>query len=208
MIGKSVSAQTASTAIGGDNQGNVINVATGGAVYIQNGLKGEATLSTCLGGVITVIAQQSLSQYGHAYQRDLSSEVQEKLNFNHIGFEDQLIQAYRKYYYVLENAYKGAEQANDDTRVLVRHRAGSIYRDELAKACAAANVLASNRVSYAREKSFELIGAVASQLKKEVLNSQAANLDPAWIDMAIDLVVVDAVAECNVLEKAPYVASP
>lgn len=207
MIGKTVSADGGSTAVGGDNLGTIINVGPGAIVNLNNSVATERGLGTCLGTVISVIAQQRLSDYGHAYQHDVTNEVLEKLNFNYITISDHLVQIYRKYYFLLDRAYKGVEQSNNDARVLVRLRAGSIYSSELTKACTEAEIPSNKRVEHSRNNSHALIDAVKQQLVQDVMNSQAATVDIAWIDLAVSLLVADAVAECAVLEKAPNVAT-
>lgn len=207
MIGKQVSADAGSTAIGGDNNGNIINVGSGATVHVHNSVDVERSLGTYLGTVISVIAQQRLSEYGHSYQRNVTTEVQDKLDFNYITLDDRLIQIYRKYYFLLDRAYKGVEQSNNDVRVLVRLRAGSIYSSELTNACKAAGIPPSQRVDYSRANAHGLIEAVKQQMIKDVQSSQAAIVDPTWIDLALSLLVADAVAECDVLERAPNVAA-
>lgn len=205
MIGKKVSAEGGSVAVGGDNLGTIynVNVDAGAIFYMHDSVDAERSLGTYLGKVISVVAQQSLSEYGHAYQRDMTNEVQDKLNFNYITLDDRIVKSYRKYYYVLDRAYKGVEQSNNDARILVRLRAGSIYETELAKACVKAGVSGINRVDFSRENSHCLIEAVKLQLVQDFKSTQASAVDPTWVDLAVGLLVADAVAECDVLERAP-----
>ena len=203
MIGRKAEATNGSVAVAGDNNGTIINfnVPQGSKLPFDIGVKAERTLGTYLGLVIAVVAQQSLSEYGHDYERDLSNEVFQKLAFNYIAKGDQIVKNYRKYFFVLERAYKGVEQSNNDARVLVRLRAGSIYEKELTKACAQAHVLSSGRITYSRNNSRALIEAVKHQLVTDFLNTATQEVDPLWVDLAVSLLVSDAVAECDVLER-------
>jgi hypothetical protein len=203
MIGKKISAETGSVAIGGDNNGQIFNLESGANLHIHSSVETERSLGSYLGTVISVIAQQRLSEYGHKYNRKVTVEVQDKLDFNQITLDDRLIQNYRKYYFLLDRAYKGVEQSNNDVRVLVRIRAGSIYNTELTSACKAENILPSKRVEYSRNNAHILIEAVKTQMIEDIKASQAMAIDPTWIDLAISLLVADAVAECDVLERAP-----
>lgn len=207
MIGKKVSAENNSIAVGGNNTGMLINVGPGGNLYLNAPPETGRKLGTLLGTIISVIAQQSLSEYGHSYQRTVPPEVQDKLDFNHITVEDRLIGIYRKYYFMLDRAYQGVEQTNNDARVLVRLRAGSIYSAELTKACAEKDIPCDERIEYSRTHAHALIESVKKQLVQDVFGPDSASVDPAQLDLAISLVVADAVAECDVLEKAQNVTA-
>lgn len=209
MIGSWVKATDGSVAIAGDNNGSAfnINVASGGRVIIEDGVKASQALGTYLGRIIAVVAQQSLSEYGHKYQRDISVEVVDKLQFNYIQENDQLVKSYRRYFYTLDRAYQGAEQSNNDARVLVRLRAGSIYGTELTKACTIAGISSAGRVDYSRNHSHALIDAVKNQLVIDFISNEIQYVDPTWVDLAMCLLVIDAVTECEVLEKRTYVTS-
>lgn len=210
MIGKKISAEDGSVAVGGNNNGDIVNVKieSGGVLHLHSGVSAERSLATYLGEVIAVVAQQSLSEYGHSFQRDVSNEVQDKLDFNHITLEDRIVQSYRRYYFMLDRAYKGVEQTNNDARVLVRLRAGSIYDTELTKACKEAGVDGSGRIAFSRKNAHLLMNAVKAQLVRDFNSMRTTPIEPTWVDLAVSLLVADAVAECDVLERAPtHVAS-
>ena len=204
MILKRVTAEDNSVAVGGDNVGTIIN-APGATFQLQFTIATERSLSTYLGKIINVIADQQLSVYGHAYQRNVTAEVQDKLDFNYITLSDHLIRTYTKYFFILDKAYKGVEQSNNDVRVLVRFSAGSIYSRVLTSACDEAGILANQRIEYSRNHAHPLIEAVKKQMIEDVKNSHAAEIDPTWIDLAVSLLIADAVVECDVLEKNPNV---
>ena len=203
MIGKKVSAEDGSVAIGRDNNGIITNITieAGAAFHLVESVNTNRSLGTYLGKVISFVAEQSLSEYGHSYQRLVTNEVQDKLDFNHISQEDLIVRNYRKYYYLLDRAYKGVEQSNNDARVLVRLRAGSIYADELTKSCTLANIPATKRIEFSTQNAHSLMEAVKRQLVQEFNDSQAMPVEPTWVDLAVSLLVADAVAECEVLEK-------
>jgi hypothetical protein len=206
MILKGVTAEDNSVAIGRDNNGTVIN-APGATFQLQLPIASERSLSTYLGTIINVIADQQLSEYGHSYQRNVTAEVKDKLDFNYITLSDHLIRTYTRYFHILDMAYKGVEQSNNDVRVLVRFSAGSIYSRALTSACDKAGVLASQRIEYSRNHAHSLIEAVKKQMIEDVKKSQAAEIDPTWVDLAVSLLIADAVVECDVLEKNPNVTT-
>lgn len=211
MLGKKISAQTGSVALGGDNNGTIqnYNIAAGATLIVGGGVETSRLLGTYLGNVISFVAQQNLGEYGHAYSRGYSNEIMEKFEFNYIALDDRLIQSYTKYSFALERAYQGAEQTNNDARVLVRLQAGSIYDAELSKICAENGVSSADRREFSRKNSHALITAVKVQLAKDFSSSQDIAVDPTLVDLSVTLLVIDAVAECAVLEKAPkHVITP
>lgn len=206
MTSGDVSADDSSIALGGDNSGIVLN-APNSTIVFNSPIAIERTLSTHLGTVISVIAEQQLSEYGSGIKREITSEVKDKLEFNYIDLDDQLFRKYTTYYHLLDKAYKGVEQSNADVRFLVLLSAGSIYSRVLTESCTLNNIAPQNRIQHSRDHAHQLIEAVKAQLIQDVHRSQASDIDPAIVDLAVSLLVADAVAECEVLEKARDVTS-
>jgi len=169
MLGKKISAETGSVALGGDNNGTIQNVtvAAGGVLHLNGGVRADRLLGTYLGKVISFIAQQNLNEYGHEYIREYKNEIIEKFEFNHICLDDRLIQSYTKYSFALDRAYQGVEQTNNDARVLVRLQAGSIYEAELSLICAEKNISSANRRDFSRNNSHWLVTAVKTKLARD-----------------------------------------
>jgi hypothetical protein len=76
-----INSKDGSTAVGGDNTGQVLNVNAreGSTVNLQFEHKVARELPSFLGAVIVLFSKQSLSEYGRGERRPMPAEVLEKV---------------------------------------------------------------------------------------------------------------------------------
>ena len=197
------SASDGSIAVSGDNQGSIVNLKAedGGTVNFVMENRVARELPSFLSEVIVLFSQQSLSQYSLGQRRELPPEVIEKVSYNNLPVNHQILIDYRRHGLILERSYHGVEQRNDDARYLVRRKATISYKEQLANACKAASVADDMQCSYARKNAATLLAAVVCDLLNEYKLSKALMVEQETAHLAISLVVADAVVECEVLER-------
>lgn len=207
MIGPKASSRDGSTAVGGGNEGNIVNVNAGDGSNIDIRIEDEIArkLPSHLGAVIVFFAkQEGLASLEGAKCRELPPEVVDKIKFNNLPKDHRIFRDWARHSIVLERSYHGVEQQNADARYLVRRKAGSIYEDELLKACSAASVPQDQHRQYARSNAAALVKAVIDCLLMDYRRSRAGLVEEEVAHLAISLVVADAVVECEVLEKPDH----
>jgi len=203
MIRPKVSAEDGSVAIGGDNSAPIINVAAsdGSTVNVNVERQIARELPSFLANVIVLFSQQSLSKYGVGARRELPPEVVKKVEYNNLPNDHHVLRDYRRHCLVLEMAYRGAEQQNDDSRYLVRRRAAIAYQSKLDTTSKSASIPITEKSTFARNNATMLVEAVIDQLLLDYKSSKAILVEQETAHLAISLVVADAVVECEVLER-------
>jgi hypothetical protein len=201
MSSHKTSASDGSTAVGGNVDGSIFNVVAGDNTTITFPPLVSTGLPSMLGTVINVFAQESLSNYGTGARRELTEEVAYKLEHNHLASEHRLIVEYIRFESVLEQAYLGAEQYNNDARFLVRRKAGITYDEVLSAACVRDNVKPADKLRYVRDRADPLVKEVIGRLLEDYKKSKDANVYEETSHLAISLIVADAIVECEVLER-------
>lgn len=201
-----VSADHNSVAVGRDNAGVIIN-ATGGSqinLIVEQQILRE--LPSYLSNVVVVLS--SLVDYGVEARRELPPEVTDKLKYNDFPARHPIISDYAKHVNLLDATYRGVEQSNSDARRMVRRQAANVYHEALFTLCEAKGVHHSDAHNLARKHAVFLVQTVINTLKSE---SRASSLEAGVMketaDLAISLVVADAVVECEVLERPDYAAA-
>lgn len=197
----SVSADHSSVAIGGDNNGFLINAAPNSqvAVFVAHSVQRE--LPSHLSNVVVAFSGD-LVGYGAEAKRELRPEIAEKLTYNDFPIHHRIISDFTMYSASLEAAYRGVEQRNGDARRMVRRRAGSVYQDALFDLCESKGVHHSEAHAFARKHAVLLVRAVIDSLQKEsAAASLASGVMKETADLAISLIVADAIIECEVLER-------
>lgn len=202
----SARADHGSVAVGRDNNGLLINAAPNSqvSVYVEHRMQRE--LPSYLSNVLVAFSGD-LMNYGAEAKRELRPEITEKLTYNDFPIRHQIIRDFTMYSGSLEAAYRGLEQRNGDARRMVRRRAGSIYQDALLNLCESKGVHHSQAHEIAREHAVQLVRIVIDALKNEsAATSLALGVMKETADLAISLIVADAIVECEVLER-PHDAS-
>lgn len=197
----SARADHGSVAIGGDNNGLLINAAPNAQVnlYVEHRVQRE--LPSYLSSVLVAFSGD-LMNYGAEAKRELRPEITEKLTYNDFPIRHQIIRDFSMYSGSLEAAYRGVEQRNSDARRMVRRRAGSIYHDALLDLCESKGVHHSQAHALAREHAVLLVRMVIDTLKSEsTATSITLGVMKETADLAISLIVADAIVECEVLER-------
>lgn len=214
MTAPKVSSSEGSTAIGGDSNAPVVNVNADQGANVQVTIEQHLArqLPSFLGKVIVLFSQQSLGEYGLGERRTLPPEVTEKLVFNNLPKDHKIFTDYYKHIEVLEKSYSGVEQLNPDARYLVRRRARIRYEEQLAIACEKASlgntdIEKIDKCAYAITNSCKLIDAVISRLLQDYVHSQSVMVEEETADLAVSLIVADAVVECEVMERPKHVAT-
>lgn len=208
MASNNVTAKGGSIGVGGDNNGDILNIsAEKNAVVNVNVQRAvERRLPSLLGKLIVVFAEERLSDYADQRPQEVPPEVDEKLKFNDIS-DHRLVREYIKYVAVLEKAYKGAEQRNSDARVLVRRKAGVAYTDILDSHCTAESIPTEQRKAYARKHSASLVAQVIDALLKGYGASASGEIEEEIAHLAVSLVVAEAIFDCEVLERPTNAAA-
>jgi hypothetical protein len=203
MSGSKVSAREGSTAVGGDVNAPLTNVYAPEAsvVNVMIDQRIARDLPSFLGKVIVLFSGQSLSEYGLGARRKMPPEVTEKIKYNNLSPNHLGLSDYYRYFFLLERAYLGVEQQNADARVLVRRRAAISYASQVAKACRAASIIESHKLDYVRGNADALVEMVVNELLESYKTSNELKVEQETAHLAVSLVVVDAVVECDVLER-------
>ena len=204
-----VSAKDKSIAIGGNAAGPVVNlvVEKGLILNLTKEQRIEQQLPSFLGKLILVFSQQSLSEYGKGARRKLSLEVSDKLKHNDFPPHHRVIRDFLRYAHVLETSYLGVEQRNSDARFLVRRKAGIAYETEIQMGMDAASQPDGSKLDYVRAHASVIIANVIGRLFEDYKSSCEIKVEKEIVDLAISLVVADAIVECEVLEKPSDVAT-
>lgn len=207
MLGPKVSADGGSTAVGGDNNGNVVNV-TAAPESTVNLIMGQQEvareLPSLLGEVIVFLSQQALSEYGVGPVRELPPGADEKLKYNNLSRKCQVIEDYFRYFLDLDRAYRGIEKQNFDARRLVIRKAARTYKTQLNLLCAQNGVKAEERLEYIKANAELILDAVVAELLADFKKSTSVIVHAETAELAISLVVADAVVECEILERPPH----
>ena len=194
-------ASKGSVAVAGDNYGSIFNVNAPNATnltIVERQIARE--LPSHLSNVVARFAED-LSEYNVGPQRSLPPEVSVKLAFNAFPPTHHIITDYSKYSNVLEAAYRGVEQRNDDARRLVRRRAAVAYAAELSKLCTVHNVYQVAAHDVARSHAVSLVMSVVASLLADFSAGSATHVMQETAHLAVCLIVADAVIECEVLER-------
>lgn len=196
----SVTADGGSVAVGGDNNGSIFNInATNLTLAVEQRVARQ--LPSYLSSVIAKFSEDWLS-YGDAPRRSLPPEIDEKLAYNDFPAAHPIITDYLKYISVLESTYRGIEQRNDDARRMVRRRAAAAYRGVLHELCNLNGVHHSQASDFARKNAVVLVQGVVNALMGDFQTTVlAGSVMQETADLAISLIVADAVIECEVLER-------
>lgn len=196
----SVSADHSSVALGRDNNGLLINAPNAQvSVFVEHRVQQE--LPSHLSNVVVALSGD-LKGYGAEARRELRPEIAEKLTYNDFPTRHPIIKDFTMYSGSLEAAYRGVEQRNGDARRLVRRRASGVYQEALLDLCESKGVHHSQAHGLAREHAVLLVRTVIDSLKKEsAATSLASGVMQETADLAISLIVADAIVECEVLER-------
>lgn len=202
----SASADSGSVAIAGHNYGAIVNVNVASmTMAVERQVARE--LPSYLSNVVATFSQD-LSGYGDAPRRTLPPEVHVKLTYNDFPDRHPVIADYVKYGNVLEATYRGVEQSNGDARRMVRRKAGAVYELELLARLDAAAVHHSHAHDFARANSVVLVQDVVRALTSELHSSTlTGSVMQETAELAISLIVADAVIECEVLERPANAAA-
>jgi hypothetical protein len=203
MSESKVSAKNGSTAVGGDVNAPIVNVNADGASTVNVILEQhvECELPSFLGRVIAVFSQQSLSDYGLGARRSISEEVLTKLAYNSFPQEHRIIKEHNRYSLLLEKAYLGVEQTNADARFLVRRKAGLAYDAEVQIGCKEFAAKSAAMIDYVRANVDVIIQRVINRLLEDYKKSSDVKVEQEIADLAVSMIVADAVIECEVLER-------
>jgi hypothetical protein len=195
----SVKADGGSVAIGRDNSGVII---TGGAQFnliVEQQVRRE--LPSYLSNVVMALSDD-LMGYGAEAKRELLPEVVDKLKYNDFPARHRIITDYTTHLNLLDATYRGVEQRNGDARRMVRRRAAKVYQEALLELCESQGVHHSQVHELARKHAVLLVRTVIATLMNESeATSLAARVMEETADLAISLIVADAVVECEVLER-------
>lgn len=202
MIGAKTVASDGSVSMAGDNRGSVVNIngSPGARVTIDNASK---KLPSYLARVINVFAEFDLNESALASSQPsvLLPSIEAKLIHNQVA-DHSLVRDYRLFFHLLLRAYQGVEQQNSSARELVRRSAGRAYDAALTEACVAHTVPAALRHEFACKNAHLLLDATIARLTEGYqtsVNTDAQEIE--LVDLAISLVVFDAMTECLVLAR-------
>lgn len=193
-----------STSIAGDNTGTVTNVHIEPGSQVELNLATQTTTSklpSFLGKLIVYFAQQQINDYGATDARTLGPEIIEKFEFNNLPTDDDRVIEYTRYISILENSYKGIEQRNADVRFLVRRKAKHTYKMALSKFLEESNTPIADQSAFVRSNSSTLISNTVNTLLKDYKNSEEVNVEEELAHLAVSLIVIDATAACDLLER-------
>ncbi|MBK9522699.1 MAG: hypothetical protein IPO13_14010 [Rhodocyclaceae bacterium] len=191
-------AKTGSVAVTGDNLGSILNINAKNLTIVERQIARE--LPSYLSNVVARFSD-NWSEYNSGSKRPLPPEVSVKLAYNDFPPAHYIITDYLKYSNVLEAAYRGVEQRNDDARRLVRRRAAVAYTQELHKLLTAQSVSHWQAHIFARKNAVPLVMAVVAALMADCIVGSAAQVMEETAHLAVCLIVADAVIECEVLER-------
>lgn len=190
-----------SAAVGRDNHGLLINAAPNAQVNVYVEQRIQQELPSYLSNVLVEFSGD-LMNYGAEGKRELRPEITEKLTYNDFPLRHQIIRDFTMYSGSLEAAYRGVEQRNGDARRMVRRRAGNIYQDALLNLCESKGIHHSQAHALAREHAVQLVRSVIDALKSEsATTALMLGVMKETADLAISLIVADAIVECEVLER-------
>ncbi|MBB5498681.1 hypothetical protein [Paraburkholderia sp. MM5384-R2] len=202
MIGTKTVASDGSVSMGGDNRGSVVNISgsPGARVTVANASK---KLPSYLAQVINVFAEFDLNEPAIASSQpsELLPPIEAKLIHNQVT-DHSLVRDYRLFFHLLLRAYQGVEQQNSSARELVRRSAGRAYEAALTEACVANTVSVALRQEFACMNAHLLLDVTIARLTegyKASINTDAQEIE--LVDLAISLVVFDAMTECLVLAR-------
>lgn len=201
------SAKQGSLAIGGNATGPVVNVNAPEALTVSVAIEQqiENRLPSFLGKLILVFSEQSLSEYGKGLRRPLPAEVIDKINHNYFPPDHRVIRDFLRYSHLLERSYRGVEQRNADARYLVRRKAGVAYEAEVELAGGLELIPPLSKLDYVRANASLIVANVIKRLIQDYKSTCEVRVEEEIVDLAITLVVADAIVECEVLER-PQVA--
>ena len=131
----------------------------------------------------------------------------QRLAYNDFPPSHHIITDYSKYLNLLEATYRGIEQRNDDGRRLVRRRAAIAYGDQVHKLCTANGIKHPQAHDFARQHAVSLVKAVVKVLMADFAAGSTAQVMHETADLAVCLIVADAVIECEVLERPAHAAA-
>lgn len=196
----SVTADGGSVAVARDNNGSIVNInATNLTLAVEQRIARQ--LPSYLSSVVVKFSED-WSNYGDASRRSLPPEIDEKLAYNDFPPAHPIINDYLKYISVLESTYRGIEQRNNDARRMVRRRAAAAYHGVLHELCNLNGVHHSQARDFARKNAVALVQGVVNALMGDFQTAvQAGSVMQETADLAISLIVADAVIECEVLER-------
>ncbi|MCV0438347.1 MAG: hypothetical protein K5880_06930 [Hydrogenophaga sp.] len=196
----SASADWGSVAVAGDNNGSILNVnATHLTLAVQQQVARQ--LPSYLSSVVAKFSED-WSSYGDAPRRSLPPEIDVKLAYNDFPPAHPIITDYLRHIGVLESTYRGIEQRNDDARRMVRRRTAVAYKDALHRLCDLNGVHHTRASDFARRNAVKLVKEVVAALTADFQGAAlAASVMQETADLAISLIVADAVIECEVLER-------
>ncbi len=197
------SAKQGSLAIGGNATGPVVNVNAPEALTVSVAVEQqiENRLPSFLGKLILVFSEQSLSEYGKGPRRTLPPEVNEKISHNCFPPNHRVIRDFLRYSHLLERSYQGVEQRNADARYLVRRKAGVAYEAEVKLAGELDVIPPISELEYVRANASLIVANVIKRLFQDYKLSREAKVEDEIVDLAISLIVADAIVECEVLER-------
>jgi len=197
-----VTARQGSIAIGGDAAGPVLNVTASHALFLAVTVEQriEQQLPSFLGKVILIFSEQTRSAYGQGARREIPAEVLVKLKHNDFPPEHSVIRDYLRFSHLLETSYHGIEQRNSDARYLVRRKAGIAYEAEI-RMISGANVDPIAKLEYVRENATAIVRNVIQRLIQDYKSSSEVKVEQEIADLAISLIVADAIVECEVLNR-------
>lgn len=204
MIGPKTTSKDGSTAVGGSNDGTIVNVnaGTGASVNVHVEAEVARRLPSHLGQLIVLFAKEgSRHVSGGSGRRDLPPEIIEKITFNNLTAKNRIFQDWVRNSLVLERAYLGVEQQNQDARYLVRRKAAIVYEEEVFKAMQLAGIATEHVSQFVRNNSGMLVAAVIERLLTSYRCSASGIVEEEAAHLAVSLVVADAIVECEVLER-------
>jgi hypothetical protein len=203
MTDPKVSATKGSTAVGGDVNAPLLNLNLTAPNAAEVNLTIEQHVSrelpSFLGTLIAAFSKQALSEYGRGSKRELPAEVIEKVNYNHLSLDHRALVDYYRHSLELERAYLGVEQQNADARYLVRRKAAIAYSAEIREALKITPT--ARAIDIVRESANRLVENVINRLLDDYKTSSGIKVEQEIAHLAVSLVVVDAVVECEVLER-------
>ncbi|UPG89507.1 hypothetical protein L2Y96_19235 [Luteibacter aegosomaticola] len=194
----SISAGNSSVAVAGDNYGSICNISAQSVTLIERQIARE--LPSYLSSVV-VRFSEDLVAYNTGPMRTLPPEVSVKLAYNDFPSAHYIITDYSKYSSVLESAYSGAEQRNDDARRMVRRRAAVAYMEQLHKLCDLLELKPADAHAVARAHAVSLVLAVVEVMLADFSSGSSVTVMQETAHLAVSLIVADAVIECEVLER-------
>ncbi len=204
MIGPKTSATGGSIAIGGSNEGMLVNVAAAENAQVAVTIDTAALmrrLPSHLAAIISQFAKQSAALMTDASTQELKPSIQAKLNFNNLPESYRLIRDWTRYSSILHSSYRGVEQINQAARLLVKRRAGVVYDEELNRISTEKGIAKQEHSAFARQHGALLVTAVINRLMQDYSCSIDADVETEAAHLAISLIVADAVIECEVLER-------